>query len=52
MQQIDLDSWEEFENKIAELADKKNAYRETPQGGFSGYLFRGQNDSEWKLKPP
>lgn len=49
MNVIDLNSWEEFEQHIEELARKRS--ERICQTGYhiSEYLFRGQSDNEFKL---
>src|SRR5487761_1590958 len=46
MEEIDVDSWEEFENRLKELRLSQN-----PPSQYRGpLLFRGQSDSRWPLR--
>jgi hypothetical protein len=55
METVDLTSWEEFEERVAELnrkrSDRLRAQRERDAGLYiSEYLFRGQSNCEWGLQ--
>jgi hypothetical protein len=50
MQEVDLESWKNFEERISELV-RQRSERKTAAGGnyISQYLFRGQSSSSWPL---
>lgn len=51
MEEIDLESWEEFEEKLKELDVNRNRQEEINTPIYvSPYLFRGQACSKWELK--
>src|SRR5258708_6059967 len=49
MKQIDLKTWDEFENHIARLARERSDRKSVTDFYISEYLFRGQSDSTWSL---
>lgn len=50
MKQTELKNWEEFEARVAQLADGRAARLRATGTYISEYLFRGQSDSSWRLK--
>ncbi len=50
MKEVNVKSWEEFEDSIKEIKkDKKTDQKKTGRY-FSDFLFRGQANEEWKLR--
>lgn len=47
METVDLQSWVEFKQSIAELQTDSQLFKNPP---IVGPLFRGQGDSDWKLE--
>lgn len=50
MKEIDLSSWEEFEEHVSQLAffqSSRSASASAHHSGVSEYLFRGQSNSAW-----
>lgn len=50
MKQIDLESWDELENEVAELHDFLKKRKLSSVGHVSKPLFRGQRSASWKLE--
>lgn len=49
MEEISLNSWDQFEDKLKELETKRQALG--PQASSSSnYLFRGHGDTTWLLE--
>ncbi|HEX9812699.1 MAG TPA: FRG domain-containing protein [Burkholderiales bacterium] len=49
MQEIDLESWKNFEDRISELARQRSKRKSATGNYISPYLFRGQSRSSWPL---
>jgi len=49
MEQVDLQSWEEFEARVDQLALGRAERLINSDNYISDYLFRGQADSSWRL---
>lgn len=49
MKQVDLKTWEEFEEHVSRLARKRANRKSVADCYVSEYLFRGQSDSTWAL---
>lgn len=49
MKEIDLEKWEEFEEKLAELSQIEAINRKKTNSITSNYLYRGQANSTWPL---
>lgn len=49
MEQIDLDSWEEFEDQLRELRQIRTETAESSAFSTSHFLFRGQREHSWPL---
>jgi hypothetical protein len=49
MKQIDLKTWEEFEEHVSRLARERADRKSAADNYVSEYLFRGQSDSAWLL---
>ena len=50
MEQVDLDSWEDFEARIEAMNGERLAARSKDSLSHSHYLYRGHADSSWDLK--
>ena len=50
MQELTLDSWEEFEDALIELELCRKRLSEIRTPSVSEYLYRGQSNSDWKLE--
>lgn len=50
MNEIKLKNWEEFEDETRKLYNKNKMLQSNSQLHHSDFLFRGQANSEWKLK--
>ncbi len=50
MQELTLESWEEFEDALVELEHCRERFVEDRGSSVSEYLFRGQTNSKWKLE--
>jgi hypothetical protein len=49
MEQVDLKTWEEFEQRIEQLIHQRSERKSATDDYISEYLFRGQPDSTWSL---
>lgn len=49
MKEIDLKTWEEFEEHVSRLARERLDRKNATGNYISEYLFRGQSDSSWLL---
>ncbi|HTT09251.1 MAG TPA: FRG domain-containing protein [Gammaproteobacteria bacterium] len=49
MKQIDLKTWEEFEDHVLQLEHERSERKKVTNRYISDYLFRGQSDSSWEL---
>ena len=49
MEEVDVKSWEEFEDRIKELKEGKETNQKKTNRYFSPFFFRGQANKEWKL---
>lgn len=49
MNEIHLNAWEDFEEKVSELAQKRSERKSEAGQYISSYLFRGHADSSWPL---
>lgn len=49
MEEVDLTTWEEFEQRIEQLACKRSERKFGSNNYISEYLFRGQPSSKWSL---
>jgi len=50
MQELNIESWEEFEDTLIELEHCRDRFIKDTNLGVSEYLFRGQTNSKWKLE--
>ncbi|MDO8465375.1 MAG: FRG domain-containing protein [Gallionella sp.] len=49
MEQVDLRTWEEFEQRVEQLTRKRSERKCATGNYISEYLFRGQSNSLWSL---
>ncbi len=50
MNEIDVETWEEFEEHANKLASERSARKSETGLYISDYLFRGHSDSAWSLE--
>ncbi|MBW1909409.1 MAG: FRG domain-containing protein [Deltaproteobacteria bacterium] len=50
MEEITVETWEEFEAKLADLLKQREEWTERTSLYISDLLYRGQSNSSWKLK--
>ncbi len=50
MNEIELDSWEDFEKEVKRLEEERAKLAESSTLTISDYLYRGQSDHRWTLE--
>jgi hypothetical protein len=50
MQVLEVECWEEFENKVANLSLERDKLKKDTSLYVSEFLYRGQSDCKWKLE--
>jgi len=50
VQEISINTWEEFPAQLRMLDERRAALRDMPKGSVSRLLFRGQADARWQLE--